>query len=182
MDSELDLLAENITENIGASSLSKKIKKLSLNELKELNTMIHKKIDTKIKSAVERIENSKKNDDVRLKTYTIDEVFTFLHHVKGDFLSDFYGDSTIKVGVEKARLFSKIGITCKKCDIHGEFFAVEQDINNGIHLNLYAYDEHGHECLLTIDHIKPKAKGGKNLIQNYQPLCKFCNIEKGDNF
>lgn len=32
---------------------------------------------------------------------------------------------------------------------------------------------------LTIDHIKPKAKGGKNGMKNYQVLCLGCNRIKG---
>lgn len=31
---------------------------------------------------------------------------------------------------------------------------------------------------LTIDHVIPLAWGGANLIENLQPLCKFCNISK----
>jgi CRISPR/Cas system Type II protein with McrA/HNH and RuvC-like nuclease domain len=34
--------------------------------------------------------------------------------------------------------------------------------------------------MYTIDHIYPKSKGGKNSIENYQLLCKYCNEQKGD--
>ncbi len=32
---------------------------------------------------------------------------------------------------------------------------------------------------LVIDHIHPKARGGRNRLDNYQVLCRTCNGEKG---
>lgn len=48
------------------------------------------------------------------------------------------------------------------------------------------FKKYGRKCLccgtdknLTIDHVIPVFKGGKNNISNYQPLCKSCNSSKG---
>jgi hypothetical protein len=71
------------------------------------------------------------------------------------------------VALDHSRLFcfKDHGTTCVVCGVKGEFFAVEK-ITHGNdvtpHLNLYAYDEHGHEILMTKDHIVPRSDGGKN--------------------
>lgn len=35
------------------------------------------------------------------------------------------------------------------------------------------------EIVLTLDHVKPLFLGGKNVIENAQPLCQVCNSSKG---
>lgn len=35
---------------------------------------------------------------------------------------------------------------------------------------------------LHIDHIKPVSKGGTNILENLQTLCRDCNLGKSDNF
>jgi 5-methylcytosine-specific restriction endonuclease McrA len=49
------------------------------------------------------------------------------------------------------------------------------------------YKRDGYKCLacgkkkvLTIDHIIPLSLGGKNEIDNYQTLCRKCNMAKGN--
>lgn len=50
----------------------------------------------------------------------------------------------------------------------------------------YIYKKYGNNCLccgsdddLTIDHVIPINKGGKNELDNLQPLCRSCNSKKG---
>ena len=31
--------------------------------------------------------------------------------------------------------------------------------------------------LLTIDHLTPRSRGGRNLLQNLRPACRHCNNE-----
>lgn len=53
----------------------------------------------------------------------------------------------------------------------------------------WLFEFYNHTCLccgrsepeikLTIDHVTPLSKGGKNVIENAQPLCGSCNSSKG---
>ena len=59
-------------------------------------------------------------------------------------------------------------------------------VSKGIRERVFERDKN--KCLLcgttknlTIDHIKPRAMGGSNKIDNLQTLCKRCNLVKGIN-
>lgn len=39
----------------------------------------------------------------------------------------------------------------------------------------------GEESFLTVDHIKPRAAGGTDALDNIQPLCRSCNTSKGSS-
>ena len=43
-----------------------------------------------------------------------------------------------------------------------------------------ACEASGDHVMLTIDHVVPKSKGGRNTIDNLQLLCRPCNGAKGD--
>lgn len=83
---------------------------------------------------------------------------------------------------ERFQTFFTKGCSCVKCGIKGEFFAKEKRENDvSYHLNLYGFDSEGKEVLMTKDHIIPQSKGGKNHLDNYQPMCERCNKNKGNN-
>ena len=85
-----------------------------------------------------------------------------------------YNDGNIK-SVRILNLF-KLGFTCVDCKIEGTKWIRTRDAGGGIHLDLYSEDD----TLMTIDHIIPKSKGGKNHIDNMQTMCKVCNESKGN--
>lgn len=68
------------------------------------------------------------------------------------------------------------GCKCTECDNIGTYLALGVDRMGNKHLDLYC--ENG--VPMTIDHIIPKSKGGKNHIDNYQPMCIICNQKKGN--
>jgi HNH endonuclease len=48
------------------------------------------------------------------------------------------------------------------------------------YLCAYCGDEHHNEFKLTIDHVFPQSRGGKNIWTNCVTACKPCNHKKGD--
>ena len=76
---------------------------------------------------------------------------------------------------------SKSGIHCKACGLKAQFFAVEgiaRSIDQSPHANLYGM--HGNtEVLFTKDHVIPRARGGKDNLNNLQVMCQPCNTGKG---
>ena len=62
------------------------------------------------------------------------------------------------------------------CNKVGKYLVEAQEVNGRKHIDLYTEDFE----LLTVDHIKPKSKGGTNELDNYQPMCLTCNQKKKD--
>lgn len=80
---------------------------------------------------------------------------------------------------DRYKLFFSKGYKCIDCGLEGKYFALEKDRKaNGYHLNLYSIKD-GEEILMTKDHIIPKSKGGTDELNNYQTMCRICNIKKG---
>ena len=116
------------------------------------------------------------------KKYTIDEIHKSLEK---DELPDKilyherdYKDSLKRVKIMVA-LIKRDGNKCVQCKIVPEYFALGKDKSGRWHLDLYS-DVDNETHMLTIDHVYPKSKGGKNEIENYQLMCKICNEDKGN--
>lgn len=126
------------------------------------------------------------NQYIRKEVYTIEEVLkhVYIDSTKED-LVEFDGDM-MKMGSDRYKTFKYKGLECAgNCGLIGSFFAKEKFIKQSniesYHFNLYAIDKDGKDVMMTKDHIIPKIKGGKNHIDNYQPMCTICNGEKGSN-
>lgn len=116
------------------------------------------------------------------KKYTFDEVYESL---KNNTIPDkiIYHDKDFKDSLKRINIIKELidrdGAYCQNCKLEPKYFASGKDKSNRWHLDLYG-EKDNEIHMLTIDHVHPKSKGGKNEISNYQLLCKICNEEKGD--
>jgi len=153
-------------------------------------------------------KGKKKSHYIRVATFKIDEVlpFVFTREIRHTLRAQGFRydsnewktasrrgyqiylngkDKTIKVsmGSHRYQLFALKGIKCTRCGIEGEYFALERDFKTSpdkFHFNLYGNDSNGQEIMITKDHVIPRSKGGKNKLNNYQPMCFRCNQKKAD--
>jgi len=116
-----------------------------------------------------------------VKEYSIQEI----EALEGE---EFFLDPEItdrKIKLRRANCYTQIGYECANpdCSTTGERYILGVNKTDGaIHLDLYGTDSEGELHMITLDHIKPKSKGGRNHVSNYQPLCKICNEIKADNW
>lgn len=78
----------------------------------------------------------------------------------------------------KLAVFNEKGTACVCCYDVGIHLVLTTDKNGACKMiELYTSDW----TVMTVDHIIPRAKGGKNEIDNFQPLCRWCNSIKSDH-
>jgi 5-methylcytosine-specific restriction endonuclease McrA len=112
------------------------------------------------------------------REYAVEEVLPYVTKERTERVVEGY-----RVWMNSARyhLFLRSRV-CAGCGIDGTVFLLEQsgpgDADRA-HFNLYARTPNGALVLMTKDHIHPKSKGGRNALDNYQPMCFPCNIAKG---
>jgi len=113
-----------------------------------------------------------------LKTYTPEEIKA--HGNVEFFLDPEVTDKKIKL--RRAHILNKIGYNCCEdgCNLKDFYFGLGIDNGGGIHLDLYGIDQDGEDVMITIDHVKPKSKGGKDVIKNFRPMCKVHNEIKSN--
>jgi len=117
------------------------------------------------------------NGMTRLRIYTIEDIFKWIE----DNPKRIYWETDgFKINCKRAKIFYKKGLICVNCGVKGYFFALEEDKGGGQHLDLYGYIDN-EEVLITVDHIIPKSCGGRNILINYQVMCKICNELKADD-
>ena len=79
---------------------------------------------------------------------------------------------------KRLRVFNEKGLQCVSCERIGKYLIAAQDKGGNVHIDVYTKDFE----LMTVDHIKPKSKGGNFSIKNLDPMCCFCNTAKGDKY
>lgn len=148
---------------------------LSLLARKSLSSILPKNFSF----SVNRIKGGKtKNTRAILGEFTLEEVFSKLSEKRAEFIVDnqIY---LVKMASQRYHVFKDCS-TCVSCGLQGIKFLLEKHPNdNSPHLNLYA-EEDGNLILFTKDHIKAKAKGGLDEMNNYQVMCSICNNLKAE--
>lgn len=87
----------------------------------------------------------------------------------------------VHINSQRYELFKSQGYTCVVCGITANVAVLTKELNGRrAHFDFY-YKKGNNYTLFTKDHIIPKSLGGKNLLSNYQPMCSFCNEEKGNS-
>ena len=75
----------------------------------------------------------------------------------------------------RLQVFYHKGCKCVECGIEATQLALG-DGRGKLHWDVYTDDFYP----LTVDHIVPKSKGGKDDLDNLQPMCCMCNWKKGN--
>lgn len=88
---------------------------------------------------------------------------------------------------KRLKVFLHKGLACvnPECDREGTRLVMWYDYNRpknqppwkGLHIDILAGD-----TLMTVDHILPKSKGGRDTLENLNPMCSPCNSSKKDKF
>lgn len=79
---------------------------------------------------------------------------------------------------KRLKVFYHKGLQCVSCPTKGEYLIKAKDRVGNTHIDIYSKDFQ----LMTIDHIKPKSKGGTYHIDNLDPMCQKCNSAKGNKY
>jgi 5-methylcytosine-specific restriction endonuclease McrA len=88
----------------------------------------------------------------------------------------FFYHGEIRVSLRRTRIHFEMGLECVTCGRTGIVYHLEVTRSGSFHLDLYSKDD----VLMTIDHIKARAKGGMDIAANRQMMCDPCNFEKAD--
>lgn len=121
------------------------------------------------------------------KQYGIEEVFGLIgeeyllrktdsDQIRSDMIVDGFHVRPISL---RYMTFYQKGVKCACCGKVGTHFRLCGDpMTQRRHFNLFADDG----SLFTKDHIVPKSKGGRNHVDNMQPMCEECNLSKGSSY
>jgi len=104
-------------------------------------------------------------------------------------LGFYFGSALLYVDLWDDRyiVMKRDNCTCQHCGRVGTVMLLERmmpldnnpkNIYREPHFNLYHVQPDGSMILMTMDHIHPKSRGGRNSIENYQLLCEPCNRKK----
>lgn len=114
-----------------------------------------------------------------LGEFSPDDVFPYIFDTRREYT--IAGQSyMVRMNSQRYQLFAATPY-CVACGLQGVKFLLELPCDTTIpHFNFYGV-ENEQLVLMTKDHIKAKAYGGEDVIQNYQTMCAVCNTLKGSS-
>jgi hypothetical protein len=101
-------------------------------------------------------------------------------------------DEKVILGGHSVRFSSRVHLLvttpfCCECHLPLEYFAIETTFSRYdkrgskmFHINGYGL-KNGEEIMLTRDHIIPISKLPREIPNNYQTLCRLCNVRKANS-
>lgn len=109
-----------------------------------------------------------------------DLIFDLIRDARKAFTSTtVFNGHRIRLNTPPLRCFREHGATCRICGASATHAYIEEHDGNA-YVAVYAIT-YGVEVQMTVDHIKPKSKGGSlSGLHNQQPMCQRCNQEKAD--
>lgn len=118
---------------------------------------------------------------VKMREYPVDKILSLVPDAVVEHQRRYFTVNKVKYAVkitsDRYRLFKK-NRKCVSCGLEGTRMFLERHtsaVEDGqAHFNLYG-EEDGKLILMTKDHIKAKAFGGADALENYQTMCSVCN-------
>lgn len=87
----------------------------------------------------------------------------------------------VNMDSQRYSVFAK-SLCCVDCGLVGEAMILDCQKDGSAHFNLYGFNSDKELIMLTKDHLKPKALGGKDILSNYVTMCDKCNCNKGHKY
>jgi 5-methylcytosine-specific restriction endonuclease McrA len=112
--------------------------------------------------------------------YKPEDVLPYIGNYRRPYMDEDGSMWQINMGSLRYQTFAR-SLQCAVCGIQGTVMILERDAGKDCtpHFNLYA--SKGKELILmTKDHICPRARGGKDHLDNMQTMCEICNGLKQD--